>query len=117
MRSPSIAQRADNPVNTIKIDTGQIEGVVSGDVLSFKGIPYAAPPVGDLRWREPQPVKPWQGVRKANEYGHDCMQQPAPGDAAAAGGPFGEDCLMVNVWRPAAKKPGEKLPVLVWIHG
>jgi para-nitrobenzyl esterase len=110
-------RRADNPVNMIKIDAGQIEGFVSGDVLSFKGIPYAAPPVSDLRWREPQPVAPWQGVRIANEYGHDCMQKPVPGDSASARGPFGEDCLMVNVWRPAASRPGEKLPVMVWIHG
>jgi para-nitrobenzyl esterase len=55
-------RRADNPLNTIKIDASQIEGVGSGDILSFKGIPYAAPPVGDLRWREPQPVKPWHGM-------------------------------------------------------
>jgi para-nitrobenzyl esterase len=101
----------------VTIDAGRIEGAVSGDVLSFKGIPYAAPPVGAWRWRAPQPVTPWRGVRPATAYGHDCMQQPIPGDAAASGGAFGEDCLFVNVWRPAATRPGAALPVLVWIHG
>lgn len=100
----------------VKIDSGMIEGAVSGEVLSFKGIPYA-PPVGALRWRAPQPVTPWRGVRPATEYGRDCMQKPIPGDAAASGGEFGEDCLFVNVWRPAATQPGARLPVLVWIHG
>jgi para-nitrobenzyl esterase len=101
----------------VTIDSGMIEGAVSGDVLSFKGIPYAAPPVGALRWRAPQPVTPWRGVRPATAYGHDCMQKPIPGDAAASGGDFSEDCLFVSVWRPAATWPGAALPVLVWIHG
>jgi para-nitrobenzyl esterase len=108
---------AEHPINLVKIDAGQIEGVVSGNVLSFKGIPYAAPPVGDLRWREPQPVEPWQGIRKANEYGNDCMQMAIQSDFAASRAAFGEDCLMINVWCPAASRPGEKLPVMVWIHG
>ena len=75
-------------------------------MISFKGIPYAATPAGDRRWRAPQPVAPWTGVRPATAYGHDCMQKPIPGDAAASGGEFGEDCLFMNVWRPAATKPG-----------
>jgi len=90
-----------------------IAGAVSVEVLSFKGVPYAAPPVGTFRWRAPQPVTPWRGMRPASEYGHDCMQKPIPGDAAASGGTFGEDCLFVNVWYPAATKPGAALPVLV----
>jgi para-nitrobenzyl esterase len=106
-----------NPITTVKVDAGQLEGIVSSDILSFKGIPYAEPPVGDLRWREPQPVKPWQGVRKASEYGYDCVQKPVPGDSAASGAAFGEDCLKINVWRPATSKSEEKLPVIVWIHG
>ena len=101
----------------VTIDSGRIEGAVAGDVLAFKGIPYAAPPVGALRWRAPQPVTPWRGVRPATAYSHDCMQKPMPGDAAASGGDFGEDCLFVSVWRPAAPRPGAALPVLVWIHG
>jgi para-nitrobenzyl esterase len=108
------AQTADK---IVKIDSGIIEGKVSGEVLSFKGIPYAAPPVVDRRWQAPQPVAPWTGVRPTTEYGRDCMQKPIPGDAAASGGEFGEDCLFVNVWRPAATKSSAALPVLVWIHG
>ena len=101
----------------IKIESGRIEGTLSDKVLSFKGIPYAAPPVGDLRWRAPQPVTPWHGVRPATQYGLDCTQKPIPGDAAASGSAFGEDCLFVNVWRLAVREPGARLPVLVWIHG
>jgi para-nitrobenzyl esterase len=101
----------------VKIDSGMIEGAVSGEVLSFQGIPYAAPPVADLRWRAPQPVTPWRGVRPATEYGLDCMQKPVGGDVAPTAGKFGEDCLFVSVSRPAAAKPGAGLPVLVWIHG
>lgn len=102
---------------TVKIDSGFVEGVESGGVVSFKGIPYAAPPVGDLRWKAPQPVKPWEGVRKASAYGNDCVQLPIPGDAGASGSTRGEDCLVLNVWTPAGNRKGEKLPVLVWIHG
>ncbi|MDX2240089.1 MAG: carboxylesterase family protein [Leptolyngbyaceae cyanobacterium bins.302] len=103
--------------NVVKIDAGTIEGTVSGHVLAFKGIPYAAPPVGNLRWRSPQPMPPWAGVRKATEYGNDCMQFPDPSDAAPAGTTPAEDCLVLNVWRPAQIKAGEKLPVVVWIYG
>lgn len=110
----NIVKQSDDKV--VKIDSGTIEGAVSGDVLSFKGIPYATPPVGALRWRAPQPVTPWREVRPAIAYGHDRMQKPIPGDAAASGGQFGEDCLFVNVWRPATK-PDARLPVFVWIHG
>lgn len=102
---------------TVRIDSGVVEGAVSGNVLSFKGIPYVSPPIGDLRWRSPQPVKPWSGVRKATQYGNDCIQKPLPGDAAASGGKTSEDCLVLNVWRPATIPPSKKLPVLVWIHG
>jgi para-nitrobenzyl esterase len=101
----------------VEIESGRIAGRLSDKVLSFKGIPYAAPPVGDLRWRAPQPVTPWHGVRPAARYGLDCMQKPIPGDAAASGSAFGEDCLFVNVWRPAVREAGARLPVLVWIHG
>ena len=112
------ATNAQSDDKIVKIDSGTIEGAVSGEVLSFKGIPYAAPPVGVLRWRAPQPVTPWRNVRRATEHGRDCMQKPIPGDAAASGSDFGEDCLFVNVWRPAATRPGSALmPVLVWIHG
>jgi para-nitrobenzyl esterase len=102
--------------NVVKVDSGMIEGAVSSDVVSFKGIPYAAPPVGPWRWRAPQSVTPWNNVRPARAYGDDCVQEPIPGDAAASGGEFGEDCLYVSVWRPA-KAGTARLPVLVWIHG
>lgn len=102
---------------TVEIDAGAIEGTISGDVLSFKGIPYAAPPLGNLRWRSPQPVKPWMGVRQATAYGNDCVQQPIPGDAGASGSTRGEDCLVLNVWQPTKIAAARKLPVMVWIHG
>ena len=105
------------PVKTdIIIDSGKLEGVVDGDVLSFKGIPFAAPPVGARRWRPPQPAAHWTGTRKADAYGNDCMQVPFPSDAAPLGTPPKEDCLYLNVWRPAeaSTKP---LPVMVWIYG
>ena len=100
----------------VKIDTGRLKGTVQDGVVSFKGVPFAAPPVGDLRWRPPQAAKPWAGVRQASEYGSDCMQKPFPGDAAPLGTPPAEDCLYLNVWAPqnAASK---KLPVMVWIYG
>jgi para-nitrobenzyl esterase len=100
----------------VKIAGGTIEGHVENGVSSFKGVPYAAPPVGGLRWRPPQPVKPWAGVKTTTEYGHDCAQLPFPGDAAPLGTPPAEDCLVLNVWRPA-QRPARRLPVMVWIHG
>lgn len=104
------------PAAPVAVDGGKVEGVVDGDIVTFKGIPYAAAPVGDLRWRPPAPVIPWQGVRKADTYGFDCLQNPFPGDAAPLGGPMGEDCLFVNVWAPKPQA-GAKRPVMVWIHG
>jgi para-nitrobenzyl esterase len=112
----------------VKIDSGQVEGVSHDDVVSFKGIPFAAPPVGALRWHPPQPAQGWAGVRKADTYGPDCMQVPFPSDAAPLGVKPAEDCLYVNVWLPAterlarespagAKPPQGKLPVFVWIYG
>src|ERR1700722_15838426 len=63
-------------------DSGKLQGVTQGSVESFKGVPFAAPPVGELRWRAPQPVQPWSDVRQANAYSADCMQVPFPSDAA-----------------------------------
>ena len=100
----------------VKVEGGTIKGAVADGVLSFKGIPFAAPPQGDLRWRPPQPVVAWTGVRPATAYGHDCMQKPFGGDAAPLGTEPAEDCLVVNVWRPA-EKGAAKLPVMVWIYG
>jgi para-nitrobenzyl esterase len=99
------------------VDTGILRGSVRDGVVSFKGIPYASPPVGDLRWRPPQPVTAWSGVRSATEFGHDCMQLPAPSEAAPAGTTTpSEDCLVLNIWAPA-KRRAKKAAVMVWIHG
>ena len=99
----------------VVIDTGALVGRSDDDITSFKGIPFAAPPVGDLRWRAPQPAAKWSGDRDAGQYGHDCMQLPFPSDAAPLGTPPAEDCLYANVWKPARAKA--KLPVMVWIYG
>ena len=108
-------------IKQTRIDSGEVRGVTSSDlnVTMFRGIPYAQPPVGALRWRAPQPVVPWQGVR-------DCMEPPAvpmrnlpPQDSRNWGYneiPAKEDCLYLNVWTPAKSKE-DKLPVMVWIFG
>jgi para-nitrobenzyl esterase len=100
----------------VAIDTGRLQGEVQDDVMFFKGIPYALAPVGALRWKPPQAAAKWSGVRKAANYGADCMQVPFPSDAAPLGMTPAEDCLYLNVWRPAHAK-GKKLPVFVWIYG
>src|ERR1700730_2722095 len=107
---------AANASATVTVDTGKLQGDVEGNVGSFKGIPFALPPVGELRWRPPQAAANWRGVRKATTYGADCMQIPFPSDAAPLGMKPAEDCLYLNVWRPA-HVAGKKLPVLVWIYG
>ena len=97
--------------------SGVVQGIAEGDVYSFKGIPFAAPPVGEFRWRPPQPVAPWEGVFDATEFGSTCATAgwgAAPGTISEGSS---EDCLYLNVWRPANVEPGEKLPVMVWIHG
>jgi para-nitrobenzyl esterase len=102
----------------LKTADGVLEGVVSADgkVRTFKGIPFAAPPVGPLRWKAPQPPAPWTGVRKASEYGARCMQGSIYSDMIFHDTGPSEDCLYLNLWMPA--NPGRaKLPVMVWIYG
>lgn len=100
----------------VRTTSGQVKGVVDGNVLAFKGIPYAAPPLGDLRWAPPQPMPAWEGVRDASQYGSDCMQEPFPSDAAPLGTQPDEDCLVLNIWRKSQPK-SDALPVVFWIHG
>jgi para-nitrobenzyl esterase len=100
----------------VMTENGGVRGVASGEVVAFKGIPFAQAPVGDLRWRAPQPASDWQGVRDAAAYGPDCQQEPFPGDAAPLGVTPAEDCLYLNVWAPA-DRGDEPLPVMFWIYG
>lgn len=94
------------------ITGGRAQGEVKGSLASFKGLPFAAPPVGALRWKVPQPVIPWRGVRKADAFARACIQ-PWPGNPEP---PTSEDCLYLNVWTAAATAK-ERRPVMVWIHG
>jgi para-nitrobenzyl esterase len=102
----------------VKLASGAIEGTgpQANGVRAFKGIPFAAPPVGDLRWKAPQPVKSWTDVRPAQQFGPRCMQLPVFGDMNFRSNGVGEDCLYLNVWTPA-KSANERLPVLVYFYG
>lgn len=112
--APAVAQAPHAEAET---ESGRVRGVVEQGVKSWKGIPFAAPPVGPLRWRAPQPAAKWSGIRDATQYGPDCMQLPFPSDAAPLGTTPAEDCLVLNVWTPEAAEAGAKLPVIVWIYG
>jgi para-nitrobenzyl esterase len=92
----------------VKIDTGRLQGAASGAVVGYKGIPYAAPPVGKLRWRDPRPAHRWKGIKDARTFGPSCMQTDELSKS--------EDCLSLNVWVPA-KRSKTPLPVMVWIYG
>jgi para-nitrobenzyl esterase len=113
-----------NPVLTI--EGGQVIGVQTPTegIIVYKGIPFAAPPLGDLRWKEPQSVVPWEGVKVADTYGDAASQITWDPESfygrewrASGSVPFSEDCLYLNIWTPAAGKTGKKLPVAMWIHG
>ena len=130
LASCSSQQSVNNPILTI--EGGQIQGVASNDpeVLVYKGVPYAAPPVGDLRWKAPQPVVAWEGVKVADTWGNVAMQNDM--NTGGGGGDFyikefyqdglptrSEDCLYLNIWTPAdaVAHADKKLPVAMWIHG
>jgi para-nitrobenzyl esterase len=99
-------------IESAVVTGGAIEGMVVEGVGVFKGIPFAAPPVGDLRWQVPRPVVPWQGIRSAREFAPACMQSWIPQGQT----PPSEDCLYLNVWTAAATS-SERRPVIVWVHG
>jgi para-nitrobenzyl esterase len=111
----SAAIPAHAAITQAKTTAGVVQGEAVGDIGEFKGIPFAAPPVGDLRWQAPQPVQPWQGARQTVAFGPACMQGPIlaqMGSTATAS----EDCLYIDVWTPA-NAATDKLPVLAWIYG
>jgi para-nitrobenzyl esterase len=110
------AAEAAQPTSVLKIGSGPLRGLDDGEMLSYRGIPYAAPPVGDLRWRPPQAPRSWTETRDATETGSACVQNPDLGAFATPGG--SEDCLYLNVYAPrAAVQAGRPLRVFVWIHG
>lgn len=115
--APMLSIKAFSDNGTVRVDGGVISGTVADGVRSFKGIPFAAPPVGDLRWKPPQPVAAWQGVRKCEVFGPVCPQSPYPASSMyySPPQPQSEDCLYLNIW--SAAKAGDKRPVMVWIHG
>lgn len=110
--------QSNNDTTSPRVTTvnGVIEGINESGIHVFRGVPFAAPPVGDLRWREPQPVKNWTAVRKANKFGPRAMQLPVFGDMNFRSNGMSEDCLYLNIWTPS-KTGKDRLPVLVYFYG
>ncbi len=102
--------------DVVSVTGGRVQGVTADGVTSFKGIPFAAPPVGSLRWRAPQPVRPWSGIKNADHFAPSCMQDPKTLTQHGVPPGMSEDCLYLNVWT-AARSARERLPVMVWIYG
>jgi para-nitrobenzyl esterase len=100
---------------TVTVSGGALTGTQEDGVNRFLGIPYAAPPVNDLRWRAPQPAAAWDGTRDASKFGPDCVQNGPRGAPPDTSRPASEDCLTLNIWAPA--NANGELPVMVWIHG
>lgn len=119
-----VALNENHPV--LKIEGGRVQGMKSesGKVYIYKGIPYAAPPIGDLRWKEPQPVLPWDGIKQAICFSNAAYQSNQPDEGfyikeffSEEQPPYSEDCLYLNIWTRAEVNTDEKLPVAMWIHG
>lgn len=113
----ALSNYAGTANDNVRVEGGLISGLAADGVRSYKGIPFAAPPMGELRWKAPQPVVPWEGVRECNAFGPECPQAPYAQGSMYYSPPQkqSEDCLYLNVW--TAAKSGEKRPVMVWIHG
>lgn len=117
--SPPVIETSTPAVPTppvIEINSGEIQGTIENGLHVLRGIPYAAAPVGDLRWQVPQPAPAWDGVRQVTAFGKSCIQPNTMTIAGSEPVPQSEDCLFVNVWSPNVE-PDAKLPVMVWIHG
>lgn len=104
------------PLPQVKTLNGIVEGNLQSGIRSFKGVPFAQPPIGELRWKEPQPVKNWIGVRKSDKFGPRAMQRALFGDMGFRSNGMSEDCLYLNIWTPATS-PAQRLPVLVYFYG
>jgi len=109
-----VSSHAREDPTIVTVDGGTVRGVAADGLLTFKGIPFARAPIGPLRWRAPQPVEPWSGVRDAKTVGADPMQ---PAHLATPGVAISEDCLYLNVWSPESSSTNARLPVMVWIYG
>lgn len=115
---PLVALAQPDGAPRVRTENGIVQGLaLASGVRSFRGIPYAAPPVRDLRWRPPQPAESWQGVRLADRFANQCMQARPFGDMMFRNAGVSEDCLYLNVWSPPGAVPGEQRPVLFYIFG
>lgn len=111
-----LATSAEAEIASVKVKGGALAGEVADGVSVYKGIPFAAPPIGDLRWKAPRKLKPWKGVLAASDFAPGCMQDTSFSKIFVDREDVSEDCLYLNVWTPAASAK-EKLPVMVWIYG